>query len=215
MVWMVSIFLLVSTSSSLFWVFQPILTMLWSGWSRFLLLISNYSNLFSKPIRTVKSHLLQLLLSYPRHLTPFLGLLQGPSICLFIRLLLFSLCDLSKKQNPLNVKLCLHSSSFFQVRQTLHQSFSDSTRIVLSILANLNNAVVLMVSTRPPISKSSSHFINPSVTVPRAPITIGINVTFMFHSFSIPLQGGDIYLSFPILSVSLSSQLGQQSPQFS
>ena len=40
-----------------------------------------------------------------------------------------------------------------------------------------------MISTRPVISKSSSPFTNPSVTVPRAPITIGIIVTFMFHSF--------------------------------
>ena len=40
-----------------------------------------------------------------------------------------------------------------------------------------------MVSTRPPISKSSSPFSNPLVTVPNAPITIGIIVTCMFHSF--------------------------------
>ena len=40
-----------------------------------------------------------------------------------------------------------------------------------------------MVSTLPLTSKSSSPFINPLVTVSRAPITIGINVTFMFHSF--------------------------------
>ena len=40
-----------------------------------------------------------------------------------------------------------------------------------------------MVSTRPFISKSSCPFINPLVIVPRAPITISINVTFMFHSF--------------------------------
>ena len=40
-----------------------------------------------------------------------------------------------------------------------------------------------MVSTRPPTSKSSSPFSNPLVTVPNAPITIGIIVTSMFHSF--------------------------------
>ena len=38
-------------------------------------------------------------------------------------------------------------------------------------------------STRPPTSKSSSPFSNPLVTVPNAPITIGIIVTSMFHSF--------------------------------
>ena len=40
-----------------------------------------------------------------------------------------------------------------------------------------------MVSTRPPTSKSSRPFNNPLVTVPKAPITIGIIVAFMFHSF--------------------------------
>ena len=40
-----------------------------------------------------------------------------------------------------------------------------------------------MVSTRPPTSKSSSLFSNPLVTVLNAPITIGIIVTCMFHSF--------------------------------
>ena len=69
-----------------------------------------------------------------------------------------------------------------------HWSLGDSkspqvSRILLSILAVLNNAVVWMVSTCPPTSKSSSPFSNPLVTVPNAPITIGIIVTCMFHSF--------------------------------
>ena len=67
-------------------------------------------------------------------------------------------------------------------------SLSDSkspqvSRTLLSILAVLNNVVVWMVSTRPPASKSSISFSNPLVTVPNAPITIGIIVTCMFHSF--------------------------------
>ena len=57
------------------------------------------------------------------------------------------------------------------------------SRTLLSILAVLNNAVVWMVSTRPPTSKSSSPFSNPLVTVLNALITIGILVTCMFHSF--------------------------------
>ena len=69
-----------------------------------------------------------------------------------------------------------------------HWSQSDSkspqvSRTLLSILAVLYNAVVWMVSIRPPTSKSSSPFSNPLVTVPNAPITIGIIVTCMFHSF--------------------------------
>ena len=57
------------------------------------------------------------------------------------------------------------------------------SRTLLSILTVFNNAVVWMISTRPPTYKSSKLFSNPLVTVPKAPITIGIIVTFMFHSF--------------------------------
>ena len=69
-----------------------------------------------------------------------------------------------------------------------HWSLSDRkspqvSRTLLSILAVFNNAVVWMVSNRPPTSKSSRPFNNPLVIVPNAPITIGTIVTFMFHSF--------------------------------
>ena len=47
------------------------------------------------------------------------------------------------------------------------------SRTRLSILAVLSNAVVWIVSTRSPTSKSSRTFNNPLVTVPNAPITIG------------------------------------------
>ena len=57
------------------------------------------------------------------------------------------------------------------------------SRTLLSILAVLNNAIVWMVSTRLPTVKSPSSFNNALVTVPKPPITIGIIVTFMFHSF--------------------------------
>ena len=83
-----------------------------------------------------------------------------------------------------------------------HWSLSDSkppqvSRTLLSILAVLNNVVVWMVSTRPPTSKSSNPFSNPLVTVPNAPITIGIIVTCMFHSFfSIPSKVEVLILLF-------------------
>ena len=70
-----------------------------------------------------------------------------------------------------------------------HLSLRDNkspqiSRTLLSIPADLNNnAVVKMDSTRPFISKSSNSFIHPSMTVPRAPVMIDINVTFMFHIF--------------------------------
>ena len=99
-----------------------------------------------------------------------------------------------------------------------HRSLRDSkspqvSGTLLSILAVLNNALVWIVSTHPPTSKSSSPFNSPLVTVPKAPITIGIIVT-MFYSFSIPKQGPRTYPSFHFLSVLFCSQPGQQSPLF-
>ena len=81
-----------------------------------------------------------------------------------------------------------------------HWSLSNSkspqvSMILLSILAVLNNAVVWIVSTRPPTSKSSRPFNNPLVTVPKAPITTGTIVTFMFHS-SFNSLARSRYLSF-------------------
>ena len=70
-----------------------------------------------------------------------------------------------------------------------HWSLSDSkspqvSRTLLSILAVLSNVVIWIASTCLPTSKSSRTFNNPFVTVPKAPITIGTIITFMFHSFS-------------------------------
>ena len=86
----------------------------------------------------------------------------------------------------------------------LHWSLSDSkspqvSRTRLWILAVLSNAVIWIVSTRPPISKSSRPFNNPLVIVPNAPITIGTIVTFMFHSFFNSIARSR-YLSFFSLS---------------
>ena len=85
-----------------------------------------------------------------------------------------------------------------------HWSLSDSkspqvSRTRLRVLAVLSNAVVWIVSTRPPTSKSSRPFNNPLVIVPKAPITIGTIVTFMFHSFFNSLARSR-YLSFFSLS---------------
>ena len=70
-----------------------------------------------------------------------------------------------------------------------HWSLRDNkspqvSRTLLSIPADLNNAVVWMVSIRHLISKSSSPCTNPLMTIPRAPITISITVTFMFNSLA-------------------------------
>ena len=54
---------------------------------------------------------------------------------------------------------------------------------LLSILADLNDTVVWMVSARPLIFNFASPFSKHSGIFPRAPITTGINVIFIFHSF--------------------------------
>ena len=87
-------------------------------------------------------------------------------------------------------------------------SLSDSkspqvSRTLLSILAGLNNAVVWIVATHPLISKSSSPCNNPLETILSTPITIGIIVTFMFHSFFSSLAGSK-YLSLCLLSFSFT-----------
>ena len=71
---------------------------------------------------------------------------------------------------------------FFHWRSGNRMSFQISS-IPLSILGDLQNVLVWMVSIRPPISYSFSHFTNLLETVPSAPITVGITVTHMFHSF--------------------------------
>ena len=111
--------------------------------------------------------------------------------------------------------------SFFLHQLTLmvfHWSLSDSkspqvSKTLFSILTVINNAVVWMVSTRPFISKPFSPFINPLGTVPRAPTTIGIIVTFMFHIFFNSLAKSR-YLSFFSLSFNftLSSTETAKSP---
>ena len=75
------------------------------------------------------------------------------------------------------------SVSWWSFTRVWETSLLKSHMTLFRIVANLRNAVVWIASTRPFISKSSSPFVNPLVTVPWAPITIGITVTFMFHSF--------------------------------
>ena len=81
--------------------------------------------------------------------------------------------------------------------------FPQISRTLLSILANLNNTAVWMVSTRSLISKSSSLCTNPLVTVLSASVTIGITVTFMFSSFFGSLAKSE-YLSLALLSFSFT-----------
>ena len=110
--------------------------------------------------------------------------------------------------------IIIYSLSFSHQRYLIfHWSFSDSkspqvSRTLLSILA------VWMVSTYPHNFKSSSPFKYPLASVPKAPNTIGIIVSFMFHSFFNSL-GRSRYLSFFSFSFNFTLWLaGQQLPIF-
>ena len=75
----------------------------------------------------------------------------------------------------------------------IHKSLRDNksphvSKTLLSILADLNIAVVCIVSTRPFISISSSPIINPSLTLPKAPINRHFHVPRFFFQFSSKVQ---------------------------
>ena len=84
------------------------------------------------------------------------------------------------------------------------------SRTFLGILAELNYAVVWLISSCPLISKSSSPFTNHLRIVPGVPITVGITVILS----SIVFQFSRIYLSFRLPSVLPCGQLGRPSPLF-
>ena len=94
------------------------------------------------------------------------------------------------------------SYSYRRLPMVSHCSDSKSSQIfrtLLSILADLNSAVVWIVSTRSLIFKSCSLCTNHLVIVLRTKTTVGITVTFLFHSFFNPLARST-YLSFFLLS---------------
>ena len=75
---------------------------------------------------------------------------------------------------------------------------SSDLRDFSRYLADLNYDVIWMISIPPLISYSSSLSSKLFGTVPRAPITISIIVTLMFHSFFF-FSGKDLYLSIFLL----------------
>ena len=82
-------------------------------------------------------------------------------------------------------------------------------RIILSILINLNNALVWRELILPLISISSKLFSRPLATVPSAPTTISIPFTLMFHSVFLVLGHGpsiclSCFLLFSLWSVRMA-----------
>ena len=171
--------------------------------------IVSTSSLFSKssspctnPLVTVPTHQLQLqspLFSCSIVFFQLWGLGTNLSLC-FPSILP---CDQLERQSQLFCRfsflltfprfvlllLFYPFESFSHQRQlrVFHWGLSDSKypqvlSTLLSFLADLNNVVVWMAFIRVLISNFSSTFTNSLVTVPSTPITIGITVTFTFHS---------------------------------
>ena len=92
---------------------------------------------------------------------------------------------------------------------SLSDSKSPWVSKTLRVLADLNNAVVWIVSLCSLISKSSCLFIKSLETVMGAPITIGITVTIVSHSFFSSLARSK-YLSLFWLSFSFTLWLATE-----
>ena len=117
--------------------------------------------------------------------------------------------------------LLLLSYSFecFSQLMVFHWRPSDSKcpqvcRTLLSILVDLKNGVVWMVSTRPLISKSSCPYTNPLMTVLSTSITISITSLSCSIVFSVLLQDLGTYLPFRFLTILFCGLPGRQSLLF-
>ena len=75
------------------------------------------------------------------------------------------------------------------------------SRTLLSIMGNLSNTVIWIVSTYPLISKSSSPFTNRLGIVPSALITISVTLTFVLHNFFSSLVSSKYLLMFSFIII--------------
>ena len=78
------------------------------------------------------------------------------------------------------------------------------SRTLLSIMADLRNTVVWMVSILSLISNCSDPLTNPLGTVPYTETSIGITAIFMFHSFYSSLERSKL-LSIVIIIIIIKS----------
>ena len=85
---------------------------------------------------------------------------------------------------------------------------------LLCIQADLNNAILWMITTCSLILKSLSPFTSPLRIVPSSWITISLTVTFMFHYYFSSLARSRYLSLFFSLLFSLSGPPGRQSTLF-
>ena len=99
-----------------------------------------------------------------------------------------------------------------------HWSFGDSkspqvSRTLLSIMTDLNNVLVKMVSSCSSYFQVFHSFYQSFMDCPSAPTTIGITVTFMLYSFISLVWSTNLSL-FSLFLFSLRGLPGKQSPLF-
>ena len=116
-------------------------------------------------------------------MTYFFFLLINTRSCPLVEIR-WSIC-ISKSRKILGVALSIIISHQRHL-MVLHKSVSESKsyqvpRTFLLVLHDLNNAVVWIVPILLLITSSSSLFSKPLRTIPSAPTTTGIIITFMFH----------------------------------
>ena len=88
------------------------------------------------------------------------------------------------------------------------------TRTLLRILANHNYTVIWMVFIHLPIFNSSRSLSKPLGTIPSAPITIGITITFMFYSFlsSLAMSQYLLIFSLSLIFTQWSARMANSTP---
>ena len=100
---------------------------------------------------------------------------------------------------------------FFQLSLSNSKS-PQVSRTLLSILTDLNNVVVWIVSIYPLIFNSFSSLPKLLGTVPSAPITIGITIILMFLTFLSSLEMPKYLFLSSLFSFSLCGRLKWQNP---
>ena len=154
----------------------------------------------TQPLRAVKTHKIFSSHSQSLFLVPVgtICLSQGNDL----------LCIVSSGELLLLLFYCLRVfhlsvSWWFSTEVWVTTSFLKSPAL-FSVFSSISTTLQFgQSSIRLVVSKSPSPCTNLLVTVPRAPIAIGMIVNFIFHSFSIPLKCRVTYSSFRILSILL------------
>ena len=175
--------------AGLFWAFEPILTILWFVWTRFLLwsriLLVFFYSMFMGTTNSTRWPVLFFLINtwlvfWPGSQNPFL-LVQNIIIIIIIVVVVVVVVVVTTTTTTIIFSQCVFSYQFWLV--VFHWSLS-STSLFKSpwlIYVDINITAIWMILIHPLISSSSNHFSRPLGTVPRASKTTDITVIFMIR----------------------------------